>query len=124
MGNYNCFKDIRNYKEEVLSAVLWVVTPCSLVESLQVSKQSYIINFGFIISLYGDIGGYSLHKVCCSFCYYYSQWFFLLLVTVFDRKLLSEDNELSRPFYGCAGATGVSSLHATTHHDTIFGILR
>ena len=38
------------------------VKPCSLVEMLHASKQSYIFIFDFIISLYGDIGMYSFHK--------------------------------------------------------------
>jgi hypothetical protein len=92
-NNYICFKWIRNYKEAfcwergfrfaVLTAVgikitiFWDVTQRSSVESVHVSKISYIFIFDFIISLYGDIGVYRLHKVCCSFCYCYRQGFFL-----------------------------------------------
>ena len=61
------------FRISVLTTVLWVVTPCISVEVLQVSKQYYTIIFGFIISLYGDIGVYSLHNICCSICCYYSQ---------------------------------------------------
>jgi len=35
--------------------VMWDIAPCSSLERLHVSKQSYIFIFVFIISIYGDI---------------------------------------------------------------------
>jgi len=62
----------------------------------------------------------SEYSACTKFIFILLWWrFLLLLITVFARKMLWEENELSRSVEGSAGATGVSSLHAVhaaTHH--------
>ena len=87
---------------EVLTAVgfkitvLWEVTLCISVERLHVSKQSYIFIFDFIISIFGNIAVYSLHRVCCSFWYYYSQgfcysWLLYLPGNCYQRTMSAHD---------------------------------